>query len=76
MKHDKKADILKHQEEIKDMLRMEIVSRYYYQKGQVISSMKNDPEIRSAIEILVDSEKYNSILKNIQVIEGKLEIFN
>ena len=65
MKHDKKADILKHQEEIKDMLRMEIVSRYYYQKGQVISSMKNDPEIRSAIEILVDSEKYNSILKNI-----------
>jgi len=65
MKHDKKADILKHQKEIKDMLRMEIVSRYYYQKGQVISSMKNDPEIRSAVEILVDSEKYNSILKNI-----------
>ena len=45
------------------MLRIEIVSRYYYQKGQVVSSIKNDPEIEKAIEILLDTNKYNSILK-------------
>ena len=61
--HDKKSDIIKHQDEIKDMLRIEIVSRYYYQKGQVVSSIKNDPEIEKAIEILLDTNKYNSILK-------------
>ncbi|MCD4773806.1 MAG: S41 family peptidase [Bacteroidales bacterium] len=63
MKHDKKADINKHQDEIKDMLRIEIIARYYYQKGQVISSLKKDPEIETAIEILMDTEKYSLILK-------------
>ncbi len=63
MKHDKKADINKHQDEIKDMLRIEIIARYYYQKGQVISSLKKDPEIETAIKILMDTEKYNLILK-------------
>ena len=64
IKHDKKADINKYQDEIKDLLRIEIATRYYYQKGQVISSMKKDTEIEKAIEILKDTEKYNSIFIN------------
>lgn len=63
IKHDKKADIIKYKDEIKDVLRIEIATRYYYQKGQVISSMKNDPEIAKTIDILLDTEQYNSVLK-------------
>ncbi len=59
---DKKGDIDKYQDQIKELLKMEIVSRYYYQKGKVISSLKTDKEIAQAKTTLLDQELYKSIL--------------
>ncbi|NQV01451.1 MAG: S41 family peptidase, partial [Bacteroidia bacterium] len=62
MIRDKEADITKYEDQIRELLRMEIISRYYYQRGKVESSLNNDPELARAIEILHSPETYNAIL--------------
>ncbi|MDP4281454.1 MAG: S41 family peptidase [Bacteroidota bacterium] len=63
MSEDKKSDLIKHQDQIRELLKQEIVTRYYYQKGKVASSMKNDPDIAVAIKTLNDTATFSSILK-------------
>jgi carboxyl-terminal processing protease len=60
--HNKDEDLQSHRDEIAEMLRLEIVSRFYYQKGRVISSLNGDPEVQKAIEILGDKANYTGIL--------------
>ncbi|MEE4256341.1 MAG: S41 family peptidase [Bacteroidales bacterium] len=62
MKHSKEEDLVTHKEEISKLLKMEIVSRYYYQEGKIRASLDFDPEIKRAIEILEDPATYKSIL--------------
>jgi len=62
MKHSKEEDLVTHKTEISKLLKMEIVSRYYYQEGKIRASLDIDPEIKRAIEILEDPATYNSIL--------------
>ncbi len=64
--HDKKQDLLKHQEEVTRLLEHEIVSRYYFQKGRIRQSLKNDTELDKALELLGDSGKYLALLKPAQ----------
>ncbi len=59
---EKKKDIDKNRSEIEEMLKIEIITRYYYQKGKVESSLVNDPEVKEAIKILSNSSMYSSIL--------------
>ena len=61
---EKKKDIDKNRDEIEEMLKLEIISRYYYQKGKIESSLKTDPDIIEAVSILSDKAKYDSILKS------------
>ncbi len=58
----KNSDLLLFKEEIKQMLKEEIASRYYYQKGRAESALSNDKFIEKAVEILQAQEKYNSLL--------------
>ncbi|MFH1160428.1 MAG: S41 family peptidase [bacterium] len=67
MAEDKQADITKYEGQIKELLRMDIVTRYYYQKGKVEASLENDPELAMALEILKDPGKYNAILSRTYV---------
>jgi carboxyl-terminal processing protease len=62
MMHDKKADLVKNKEEIKELLQDEIVSRYYFQKGRIEASFAYDPEVIKAIEALKNKEVYTSIM--------------
>lgn len=62
LNHNKKEDLFKFKTEIKQILENEIVSRYYYQVGQVEVSLKHDPVLEEAIQTLSNSEKYKSIL--------------
>ncbi len=62
VKEEKKKDLDKNKEEIKELLRIEIVTRYYYQKGKIEASLKNDPDIEKAIEVINDKDLYKSIL--------------
>ena len=59
---EKKKDIDKNRAEIEEMLKIEIITRYHYQRGKVESSFVNDPEIKEAIKILSNSSMYSSIL--------------
>lgn len=68
LRSHKDNDLINNKEEISEILKMEIVGRYYFQKGKIISSLKDDPELNSAVEILLDSNgenEYENILKGV-----------
>jgi carboxyl-terminal processing protease len=60
--HDKSKDLITYKDEIKLILKDEIVARYYYQKGRIIASLSDDPEIAKAIEVLQGTATYLAIL--------------
>lgn len=59
---DKKRDLALFKAEIKELIESEIVSRYYFQKGQVSHSLANDKMVIKAIEVLNNSTQYKTIL--------------
>ncbi len=61
----KSDDLEKNKDFIKEILANEIVSRYYYQKGRIQSSLNYDKDILQAISVISDSTKYKQILSNI-----------
>jgi carboxyl-terminal processing protease len=63
-KHDMDKDFRLHNDEIRELLNEEIISRYYYQIGRIEANLSKDPGILKAIEILSDSVSYNAILHN------------
>lgn len=62
LKHDKKSDLTKYRDEISEMLKSEILLRYYYQKGMMEGMLDSDPEVREAVKLLNDKTRYNQIL--------------
>jgi carboxyl-terminal processing protease len=60
--HNKEEDLKTFRPEISDILKEEIASRYYYQKGRVLASLSNDREVAKALEILSNGKGYRSIL--------------
>lgn len=64
LQEHKSEDIIKHRKEIEEILMLEIVGRYYHQKGRIIASLRNDPDLNKAFEIILDEEQYNNILTN------------
>lgn len=71
IKHNKNEDLLTYQNEIKQILKKEIIARYYYQKGKIVASLKDDVEVNKAIELLQDPITYNEILKGGYKLEKK-----
>jgi carboxyl-terminal processing protease len=70
---DKNKDLIAFSDEIKDLLRDEIVSRYYFQKGRIVSGLKNDPQLDKAIDVLKDPEKVHAILAGVSE-EGDIRL--
>jgi carboxyl-terminal processing protease len=62
MQNDKKSDLTKFRSQISELLKQEIVSRYYYQKGKIIASLNSDKDIAAAINAITDQELYKSVL--------------
>ena len=62
IKESKAEDLKMHKSEIIEILTNELVSRYYYQKGRIISSLSSDDEISEAKRVLQDRALYDSIL--------------
>ncbi len=63
LKHNVREDILYFKDDIKSILEAEIVKRFYYRKGAILHSLKNGRGIETAIEIMNNKDKYNSLLK-------------
>ncbi|MCX6245200.1 MAG: S41 family peptidase [Bacteroidetes bacterium] len=62
MDTDKKSDLTKFRSQIEELLKQEIVSRYYFQKGKILSSIKTDKDIAEASKTLLNQDLYRSIL--------------
>lgn len=48
--------------DIRDFLSLEIIKRYYFQKGEIQYALRTDKEIKIALEILAEKERYKQIL--------------
>ncbi|HEX7414945.1 MAG TPA: hypothetical protein VF411_12955, partial [Bacteroidia bacterium] len=62
----KKDDLQQFKPEIKQIIGDEIVSRFYYLRGRIESSIKNDNDVQTAISTLANADKTTTILTTIQ----------
>jgi len=62
LKQDKQADLDKNKEEIISLLEEEIVKRYHFQKGRIEASFAHDLEIKEALSVFANSERYKQII--------------
>ncbi len=62
LKQDKQADLDKNKEEIISLLEEEIVKRYHFQKGKIEASFSHDLEIKEALSVFANSERYKQII--------------
>jgi carboxyl-terminal processing protease len=60
--HNLDKDLGIFRDEITELLEEEIIGRYFYEEGSIAWSIKKDEQIKKAIEILSDRDKYTSIL--------------
>ena len=58
----KTTEFITYQDEIKHILKMEIVSRYYFTAGEIESSLNEDTELDKAIEVLENHNQYLTLL--------------
>ncbi len=62
LSHNKEEDLVTFKEDICRQLEVEIVARYFYQKGKIQHSLSLDQELKKAVEVLNNTGKYNDIL--------------
>ena len=68
LKSHKDNDLINNRKEIAEILKLEIVGRYYFQKGKIVSTLKDDIELNRAVEILLNTNgenEYESLLKSL-----------
>ena len=63
IEEEKANDLVNNRKEIEELLKIEIASRYFYQKGKIIATLDDDPELAKAFEVILNKEEYNKILK-------------
>ena len=63
MSHSKDADLSTFKPELKALLEQEIAGHYYLQKGIKEASFSTDLELKAALDLFKDMNRYNSILK-------------
>lgn len=64
-------NLKKYKSDVEDMLALEIMKRYYYQKGQIEYTLKNDNDLKLAEKILKDDAEYNKLLTPQKVVSSK-----
>lgn len=60
--HNKEQDLVTFKFEIKEALKEELVSRYYFQQGIVEASLVNDEDVLAALAILSNPSEINRVL--------------
>ena len=56
LKAEKEDDLQKHKDEVKEMLKGEILNRYYYDKGRLQGALKEDKVLNRAIDELTSKK--------------------
>ncbi|KAA6323413.1 putative CtpA-like serine protease [termite gut metagenome] len=65
LKHNLDYDLDYFSKDIRNIISVEIIKRYYYQRGSIIQQLKDDDELQKATTILNDLEQYHSILSTL-----------
>ncbi len=60
--HDKQKDLRTFSDEIKLLLKEEIISRFYYTAGKLQATIKEDKQVKEAVNILKNIEDYKNTL--------------
>ncbi len=60
--HNLSKELDRHEKDIKQLLALEIVKRYFYEAGTIQEALKDDVDLSKATEILNDKAEYNKIL--------------
>ncbi len=63
VKQAKTSDIYRFKDEIAQLLKEEIIGRYYYEKGKVQASLDSDPIVQEALSLFEDKTRYKQILE-------------
>ena len=61
--HNLAKEMDHHAKDIRQLIALEIIKRYFYESGSVQEALKDDIDLQKAQEILADKAKYDSILK-------------
>ncbi|MDQ3393660.1 MAG: S41 family peptidase [Bacteroidota bacterium] len=64
VQHNKEHDLQIFKDDIKLLLKEEIISRYYYQQGIIEASFSHDEDVREALNVLNDTKRYEQILSS------------
>ena len=62
LSHNLDRDLDHFSKEIKNMIAVEIIKRYYYQRGSIIEQLKDDDDLKEAVKVLTDPAKYKEVL--------------
>ena len=71
LSHNLDKDLDTFRKDIEELLTIEIVKRYYHQKGEIRQSLRKDEDLDKALEILNDKAAYNKILNINQNLKSK-----
>ncbi|MGM0497184.1 MAG: S41 family peptidase [Bacteroidota bacterium] len=79
LSNNKEKDLEEFKSSIKQLMKEEIASRYYYQAGSIQANLEDDKQVDEAIETLENINRYNKILSgevtrdNVKTVEEKKE---
>ncbi len=62
LSHNLEYDLDYFAKEIKGTIAIEVVKRYYFQRGSLIQQLKEDKDLEEAVKLLTDLAKYKEIL--------------
>ena len=63
LRHDVHADLQKHSTIIRQMLELDIVTAYYYQRGAIEAGLSYDKQLHEASRLLRDESGFKAILR-------------
>ena len=68
--HNLDQDLEHFKPEISELLSDEIISRYYYQKGAIKAALRDDSDVKKALDLLSKPDGYAAIFEKGRVIKA------
>ena len=62
LQHNLDLELDRFSKDIKPLITEEIVKRYYFEKGAVQETLKDDADLKKALEVLQNPDEYNKVL--------------
>jgi carboxyl-terminal processing protease len=62
LKSQTEKDLIHYKPEIAKALKDEIIQRYYFRRGRIQAGFRDDPDVKTAVQILKDPVRYKNIL--------------